>query len=146
MNTATHSKDFLQFPVLMTFTILVMCFEAITKGWFMFYVIPLLLLAVPILLVVQIWNRKTQKREAHPLLVHVARLQIISALVFYICMPGLYDTEVMNMFGFWSMDQSNPIVLLSALVAAVAALVFVTTTVQAFVLLVRTRHIPKKLP
>ena len=145
MSIASRLANRMSFPVFMTLVVLLLLFEAITKGWFMFYVIPLLIVAVPLLLVVQIWNRRLQRQGKRRVLARAATLQLLSLIVFYVAMPGLYDTETLNMFGFWPIDQSNPIVSLCGIIAAVAAMVFVICSVQAIILLGRAkRHIPNK--
>lgn len=145
MSIASRLANRMSFPVFMTLVVLLLLFEAITKGWFMFYVIPLLIVAVPLLLVVQIWNRRLQRQGKRRVLARAATLQLLSLIVFYVAMPGLYDTETLNMFGFWPIDQSNPIMPLCGIIAAVAAMVFVISSVQAIILLGRAkRHIPDK--
>ena len=125
--------EFLRRNPLVILALLVMGFEAITKGWLSLLAIPSLFVAIPLLVVVQSGAAKLLERGHDPRSIsRIATAQLFGLLAAYACLPGVGDTPESLMFGFLMIDGQNPLVLAMWLLSAAGAVVAIISTVAFF--------------
>lgn len=114
-------------------------FLAVTKGWLLFVFIPLLVLVVPFIYATQIWTYLRVRTRPNRTLRTLARVQIATLLVAYLCAPGAYDTNEMILFGVIHMEQNSLLITVGSLLTLVALAAFIVVTVWQLITLFRTR-------
>jgi hypothetical protein len=119
--------------------------ESVLKGWFSFFVVPLLILVIPALLFPRFIARKQiQRRVIHPWAMPLIWVQLISTLLFYIMLPGFGDTQDILLFGFLVYNADSPMVTIVSWVAYFAFVIAVFASIAALVLLaIRKHHEPE---
>lgn len=118
------------YTVIMAFIFVMVWNLARTKGWFiipffmpLFVVIPLIALGQFIML------KQYGQRRTHPRALVAGIGQLVSMLVFYICLPGMGDTDIVYMFGSREMVKNDPIVQISGFIAVAAFIFWIITTI-----------------
>jgi len=108
---------------------------SLIKGWFTIVVLPLLIIAIPILFVTRIVVRNLIIRgEYHPYLPIFARLQLIGIVVFYLCLPGVSDDDFGLVFGLIWVNLSRPIADFSTILSYGGGLISLISTIAIFTL------------
>jgi hypothetical protein len=132
---------------LLLFSVLVILYESITKGWFVFLMVPLLLGVIPLLLTAQLMaNKQIARGHAHPLVPRFMWTQLISAVLLYVCLPGIGDTEEVFLFGAIIMHVDTLLVNLSIAISFASFPAFFVSTILLFVFLAKRNQRHKQPP
>ncbi len=124
--------------------ILVCAYESLTKGWFIFYMIPLAVIAFPLTLTLQGLSFRYQSRLADPAqLIKMRNIQIGALLALYVFTPGVGDTSEVLLFGFYSTD-STALIGMSMVLAWLAAIAALYATIRLFYAVVMAGKLPAK--
>lgn len=125
---------------LVLFATLVVLYESITKGWFVFFTVPLLVGVIPLLLIAQLMaTKQIASKLAHPLVPRFMWMQLISAVLLYLCVPGIGDTEEVFLFGVVLVHVDSLLTGLSVAIALASFPAFFISTILLFVYLVKGR-------
>lgn len=109
--------------------VLIIGFLSLTKGWFSFVAVPLLLLVVPAVAWAQIsTDLRLAKGTAHPSMSRWAGLQLASAFVGYFVMPAVGDGHPADVY---IVDGPAARVVFLTLTVA-SAIVFLLASVKFF--------------
>jgi hypothetical protein len=125
---------------LLLLAVLAILYESITKGWFVFVTVPLLLGVLPLLITAQLMAGKQITRKiAHPLVPRFMWAQLISAVALYMCIPGIGDTEEVFLFGMVIVHADSLLTGLSVALAMASFPAFFISTILLFVYLIKGR-------
>lgn len=126
---------------LLILAVVAILYESITKGWFVFVTVPLLLGVLPLLITAQLMaGKQIVRKVAHPLVPRFMWAQLISAVALYLCIPGIGDTDEVFLFGMVLVGSDSPLTGLSAAIALVSFPAFFISTILLFVYLVKGRR------
>lgn len=115
--------------------ILVIClFEAFTKGWMSFQLVPASVAILPLTFLLQLVARQHHRRFPSRDLLPLAHLQLGSLALFYISTIGFGDTQETLLFGFLTSTTESVLTQASELVMIVAGL---TALITSLLLLLR---------
>ncbi|GAB3264596.1 hypothetical protein [Kineosporia babensis] len=129
-------------------TAVVMALMSMTKGWWLFYLIPALPFVVAVEFATQDAAMIALRKRGGPnemskamavLIETLAAVQLLAAAVTYFCLPSLADTTASTAFLFVEADMHTLIVKLSWIVTLVSASVAVGTTIALGMLLAALR-------
>lgn len=109
--------------------ILVIClFEAFTKGWMSFQLVPASVAILPLTFLLQLVARQHHRRFPSRDLLPLAHLQLGSLALFYISTVGFGDTEETFLFGFLPSTYGSALTHISEFVMTVALVVALITS------------------
>lgn len=109
----------------------IMTWQAMYKGWMMFVMVPLLFVIVPLLVVVHVKALKPLAagvRSAN----RAAWIQLVGALMFYACLPGMGDTEEALLFARFEVNINTPEVQIASWLSFIGLGLFLFGSYRAF--------------
>lgn len=134
----------IHWSILAIFT-LVAGFLCISKGWLIFYAVPMWLVGVPALFLTRYIVQDFSARAVDwPSLPFLARLQFVSIVAFNFFLPGMGDGSTCWVFVTREVPTTSPLLELSIYLSIFAALVFTACTCAVFFAYMKNR--PSRKP
>ncbi len=134
MKTSKVSLPINKFIIFLT--VIICAFQALTKGWISFLLIPLSLLILPVYAFVEYKSSKQDSGPYSRWIRYVSILLTVFTLLFYICIVGFGDTDEVLLFGFYRSTNSTLITQISSYISQAANLLAPATLILLIVLLV----------
>jgi hypothetical protein len=104
---------------------------SLSKGWFVIIVVPLLIIVVPILIMTRNAVERRAAQGPNDAMTALSKIQFYSVLLFYVCLPGATDGDVLLFF--IPVNEHLPIVGWSILLSYLGAFAFIIASIALFI-------------
>ena len=129
---------------LLLIVFLSLLYLTLTKGWGAFIVGPFLLLAMPLVLITNIWTHLRAVRHGRDdTLIKLAIGQLASLELLYLIAPGIYDDKSIIFLGIFKMHYNDALITVSTFLTFMSLVAFFVLTIWQINILFKARRAEK---